>query len=242
MSQGPPRLIVFPPSHFCERARWALDTAGIAYTEARWAVGIHLPLLRRIAPASTLPVLDIGSLVLQGSDRILDWTRLAGADEALEARFEQRIGPLVRQYLYASLLADRRSGVLPTLLDGVPSWQRAACRILWPITRRMMAASMEARPEIEPELKSRLDAELAWFEQRLGTAAYLDGDSFGRADLTAASLLSPLAMPAQGPSFRHLRLRGPVAATLADWRGRPALRWVSRIYAQHRRPARGVEA
>jgi glutathione S-transferase len=242
MTPALPRLIVFPPSHFCERARWALDNAGIAYSEARWAVGVHLPLIKRLAPASTLPILDVGGTVIQGSDRILDWTRLAGADEAVETRFEQQIAPLVRQYLYATLLADRRSGVLSSLLDGVPRWQRVACRTLWPITRRMMAASMAAHPEIEPVLKGRLDAEFTWFEQRLGSAPYLGGESFGRADLTAASLLSPLAMPAHGPSFRHVRLRAHVAATLADWRQRPALRWVSRVYEQHRRSARGAAA
>lgn len=68
----PPRLIVLGPSHYCERARWALDHAGIDYREIHWAVGPHLPLARRLAPKSTLPILDTGDEIIQGSDRILD--------------------------------------------------------------------------------------------------------------------------------------------------------------------------
>lgn len=237
MSRRAPRLIVFPPSHFCERARWALDATGVDYTEERWAVGLHIPLTRRLAPATTLPLLDTGAQVIQGSDRILAWTRLPGADAAVETRFELRIAPLVRQYLYTSLLADRGSGVLAALLHGVQPWQRVACRTLWPITRRMMVATMDARPDLEPVLRLRVEDELRWFEARLGSARYLAGAAFGRADITAASLLAPLAMPPHGPSYHHLRLRSDVAATLQAWRDRPALRWVTRIYAEHRRPA-----
>src|SRR3712207_676399 len=106
-----PRLIVLPPSHYCERARWGLDHMGVAYREERWAVGCHVPLAKRLAPATTLPILDTGREVIQGSGRILDWTGMPGGDAEVEDRFERGIGVLVRQYIYAATLGDADSGV-----------------------------------------------------------------------------------------------------------------------------------
>ena len=40
MSQATPRLITFAASHFCEKARWALDWHGIAYDEIGWPPGL----------------------------------------------------------------------------------------------------------------------------------------------------------------------------------------------------------
>ena len=35
------RLITIPISHYCEKARWALDRAGIEYREERHIQGVH---------------------------------------------------------------------------------------------------------------------------------------------------------------------------------------------------------
>ena len=80
-----PRLIVLPPSHYCERARWALDHAGVAYTEDRWGVGLHVPLAKRLMAGTGLPILDTGAEIIQGSDRILDWTGLPGRHDPRRA-------------------------------------------------------------------------------------------------------------------------------------------------------------
>lgn len=229
----PLRLIVLPPSHFCERARWGLDFAGASYIEERWAVGLHVPLAKRIAPATTLPILVTNGQVIQGSDRILDWLRLPGGDADIERRFE-RIGALVRQYIYAGVLGDRASRVRCALLDGVPATQARLARLLWPITRRLMIAGMNARPALIPELQERLTAELDWFEDVLGGRQHLVDDQFGRADITAASLLSPLARPAAGPPYRAVILPPRHEDMLERWTARPSLRWVHRMYADHR--------
>jgi len=44
-----PRLITIPINHFCEKARWALDRAAIAYREERHVQGIHQIAARRAA-------------------------------------------------------------------------------------------------------------------------------------------------------------------------------------------------
>ena len=40
----PARLVTIPISHYCERARWALDRAGIVYREER-----HVQIVHRVA-------------------------------------------------------------------------------------------------------------------------------------------------------------------------------------------------
>ena len=94
------RLIVLPPSHYCERARWALDHVGAPHREERWAVGLHVPLARRLGAKGTgLPILvaEDGAIV-QGSDAILDRTGIDGRDPEVERRFETRMGALVRRF------------------------------------------------------------------------------------------------------------------------------------------------
>ena len=72
----------------------------------------------------------------------------------------------------------------------------APAEIAWesnlpPLLRRIMAASMKARPCVVPYLIAQVDHELDWFDQVLAERGdYLVGFEFGRADLTAASLLA----------------------------------------------------
>jgi glutathione S-transferase len=228
------RLYILAPSHFCERARWRLDHAQIPYEEVRWAVGLHVPLAKRLAPATSLPILDTGSAVIQGSGTILDWTGLAGGDPDVEQRFERRIGPLVRRYIYSATLHDLRSGIREVLFDGVPARQKALGTLIWPVTRRLMRAGMNTRPELVPSLERELEAELDWFEARLGSRDHLVGDGLGRADITAASLLAPLARPEACPLYRKPVLPSAVEATVRRWSERPSMRWVVQTYAEHR--------
>ena len=60
-----PRLITFGISHFCGKARWALDWHGIPYEEIGWPPGWHLVLAKRCgATASTLPIVLDGETVI----------------------------------------------------------------------------------------------------------------------------------------------------------------------------------
>lgn len=228
------RLIVLAPSHFCERARWALDHNGIAYREERWAPLLHVPLARRIAGGTALPILCADGEVIQGSDRILDWTGMAEADQELEERFEKRIGPLVRRMIYAGVLGERSSGIRDILLEGVPFAQAVIGRAIWPMTRRLMVTTMKVEASRLQQLAERLSAELDWFDGMAAKGRYLVGDRFGRADITAASLLAPLARPASLPLYSRLKPSPHLNDILAQWNTRPSLHWVRDIYAKHR--------
>lgn len=238
--QPRPRLLTIAPSHYCERARWALDLHSLAYDEERLVPGAHVLRVKRLgAPATSLPLLVLGDGSLcQGSDRILDWTGLGGGDPLIEGRLERTTAPLIRQYLYAGLLADPGSGIRDVLLRGVGSGQAVIGRLTWPLLWRMMAAGMNAWPHVLPDLLARLDQELDWFDAVLAErGAYLVGGEFGRADLTAASLLAPLALPQVEPvrslcaGINWPRSLAPFLAKSSD---RPTLTWVRHVYEAHR--------
>jgi len=67
------RLITIPISHYCEKARWALERAGLPYREERHVQGIHRMAARRAGGGATVPVLVAGDGVLGQSREILAW-------------------------------------------------------------------------------------------------------------------------------------------------------------------------
>ncbi len=152
----------------------------------------------------------------------------------MEERFDRRIGVLVRQYIYAATLSDSASGVRTALLDGVSAAQTRLSCLIWPVMRRLMVASMNARPALLSEVEAQLGAELDWFDRRVDGRRHLVGDRLGRADITAASLLAPLARPRACPLYRQVTLPSKIEETLMTWSARPALQWVQRLYAEHR--------
>ena len=58
-------------SHFCEKARWALDRAGLDYVEERHVQGVHQVLARRAGGGRTVPVLVTDEGVFPESEAIL---------------------------------------------------------------------------------------------------------------------------------------------------------------------------
>src|SRR5688572_1121231 len=113
------RLSTFVISHFSEKARWALDFEGLSYSERRLLPGPHIPVIRRMASSTTVPVLEHAGRVVQGSSAILDYIerelghrRLAPepADASrcaeLEARVDRAFGLGVQRIFYHDLLGD----------------------------------------------------------------------------------------------------------------------------------------
>jgi hypothetical protein len=84
-----------------------------------------------------------------------------------------------------------------------------------------------------------MTAELDWFDSQLGDRRYLVGDSFGRADIPVASLLAALARPIERSLYRRVIVPRPLEEMLTKWSGRPSMRWVTSVYAEHPRGSGG---
>jgi glutathione S-transferase len=92
----------------------------------------------------------------------------------------------------------------------------------------------------EPAARSRqrcVEA-LEVLEKELGDKDYLVGDSFSIADLTAASLFYPLALPPEFPYTSPTWEDLPEGARefLGGLRERRGAQWVGEMYRRHRLP------
>src|SRR3954452_15607873 len=108
--ERPHRMITIPISHYCEKARWALDRAGIAYREERHVQIVHRVASRRAGGGGTVPVLVTAEGAFTQSADILAYADRHGArlypdalrDEvmALERDFDADLGPEGRRWMY----------------------------------------------------------------------------------------------------------------------------------------------
>jgi glutathione S-transferase len=69
-------LYQFPFSHFCEKACWALDLKRQPYRVINLLPALHLLWSRRMASASSLPILRDGAYIVQDSSAIIDYLDL----------------------------------------------------------------------------------------------------------------------------------------------------------------------
>jgi glutathione S-transferase len=242
-------LVTIPLSHYCEKARWALDLAGLPYREEGSLPGLHLLATRRRGGRST-PLLVTPDGVLKDSTDILSWIdrhhRLypdepsARAEAlALEDTFDQKLGPHVRRVGYFHALPDREAA-LAIVTQGVPAWQRRLARPAFPLLARMLRRGLRLTPDGARRSTVKVLDVFAEVSARLADGRrYLVGDRFGAADLTFAALASPVLFPPQHPLGYGDEARRPEAlrALYDELAPTPAGRHALRMYAEHR-PAR----
>jgi glutathione S-transferase len=244
-----PVLYVFAISHYCEKARWALDYLGIDYRLEHLAPGPHIKLARALGVADTsLPILADGDFALQGSSRIIDWAQVQGTSPAhnlapdddraareIEQRLDKVFGVHVRRYYYSDALVTQPQTVKPMFARDLSWPQRLVLHLAWGKIVKLMIRGMDLGAEQGRESRQIVEAEMDWLDGLLADGRqYLAGARFSRADLCAASLLAPLALPPQHPSYHRLQLPPGVAADLEKWQRRPSLRWVGEIYRNYR--------
>jgi glutathione S-transferase len=251
MATAKPKLITFAASHFCEKARWALDWHGITYEEVGWPPGLHQILAKSCgAKHTTVPILFDGQDVIQGSGAIMDWAerkdkdqdrsltpRAADRSEAkeIERRADEIIGVHVRRLAFAELLPGQSHLVKPVLFYRASGWRRLMGTMMWPVSWRVMMRMYDVRPGAAAESRSKLETEFDWLDGKLADGRdYLAGDRFSRADLTVASLLAQLARPKELYAHHGMPGSEALAADVARWSERPVMRWVTAQYRRHR--------
>ena len=235
---APCRLITIPISHYCEKARWALDRAEVAYTERAHLQLIHRFAVRRAGGGTTAPVLVCGETVLAESAEIVDEAdrrappdrRLypddpAAADEIreLERGFDELLGPAGRQWMYNGL-RGRRDLAVAYACTGVPAWERRALPILYALVSRAIDRFLNVTPEAAAESLAAVRSVFDAVAERLDARPYLCGERFTAADLTFSALAAAVLMPpAYGvPLPRPDELPTAMAAVVRELRAHPA--------------------
>ncbi len=250
MEPTQPKLISFAISHYCEKARWALDWYGIDYREEFWPIGLHVKMIRQLGvPKSSVPILMLGDEILQGSQEILDWANRVNPDAArsledsahdaeireIEQRADDLIGVEVRRLLYAQTLTQHPDVLLELLYGNLEERVRKVGHNLWPKIQTAMIQTLDAAPEAAEDSRSRLNRELDWIDSRLSDGRrHLVGDRFTRADIAVASLLSPFAELSRQRMYSQVEVPPEIEAEFSRLKDRPSLQWVAKTYRDFR--------
>jgi glutathione S-transferase len=245
-------LYQFPYSHFCEKARWALDYKGLPFVERNLLPGLHLYEVRNLAPATSLPILVDDGQALQDSTVIITYLdrKVAGAPltpadpelarQALawEDDLGREIGVTLRQWFYFHALPDRRRATR-FLMQGSSGWRRLVFPLMFPAIRSAMVRAMNIRPQPAQRAQERLEAAIARLDEALQKSPFLVGGQFTRADLTACALLAPLVGIGRTEDEMAATSPAAVQALRQRYAGGRVFEWVTRVYADHRRRMNG---
>lgn len=242
-----PLLWHIPLSHYSEKVRWTLDYKGIAHRRrvlgpdylirAWWATG-----------QGKFPILWLDGKAVADSTRIIaaiearyPEPRLYPADPAereralaLEDDLDETLGPALRAAIVTPLFQRDPETALRVLTTGMPDQAYRQLRPLlkvFPAYYRMRHKISAANLEAD---RATVTAALDRIEQQRQGRAYLVGNAFTVADLTAAALLGALIQPpeiqyplqVQRPPY-HEEYRASVLR-------HPAALWAAGIYRLHR--------
>ena len=240
-------LYQFQFSHFCEKARWALDHKGLPYAAENLLPGLHQKVARKRAPRSSLPILVDGETVVQDStsiitflderfpDRPLIPQNPQEAQEALawEEYLDEEIGVPLRLCFYYHTLPDR-ARALRFMLDGAPWYGRPLFALIFPKVRTAMMEGMNIHDASARQSEERLEAALEKLDGALKERRFLVGDRFSRADLTACALLSPYCAPGKSEAEISAAFPAQICAMRDRHRTRPFFGWVLDTYRNYR--------
>jgi glutathione S-transferase len=250
------RLLTIPISHYCEKARWALDRAGLDYREERHVQGIHQVVARRAGGGRTVPVLLTDTGVIGESEEILRYAdghiaedrRLFPADprlrteaEALSRWLDQGLGPDGRRMIYAQML-PHKDLIMRFNNAGVPRWEVRALKLLWPLAGWFIGRELGVGPDTVRDDRPRVMQAFDAVARRLADGRrFLCGERLTAADLTFACLAAPAVVP---PEY-GVRLPQPselpadLAAGVREFREHPAGRFALELFRSERRSATG---
>lgn len=253
------RLVTIPISHFCEKARWALDRAGVDYVEQPHVQVVHVFAARRAGGGRTVPVLvtDVGEVLAESSE-IMRWvdTQVApdmqlypdgdlGADAAaLEQRLNDGFGPDGRLWMYYETLPVVKE-LERWALAGIPSWERRAFRVAGGVMGSVIRRALGVDAAAAAAALDRVDRVFDEIAARLSDGRrYLLGDRFTAADLTFAALAAPVLLPEHygWPLPPPEAMPEAAAREIRRLRSHPAGAFAERMYAEERvrQPLAGV--
>jgi glutathione S-transferase len=241
-----PLLWHIPLSHFSEKVRWALDYKRIAHR--RKVLGPdYLIRAWRATGRGTLPIIFLDGRAIGDSTQIIRALEARYPqsplypDEAarqraltLEDYFDEQLGPALRAAIITPLFRNDPDIALRVLTTGMPDKAYQTLRPLkkiFPAYYRLRHRIRDAKLEAD---RATVNAALDRIEFERQGRAYLVGDEFTVADLTAAAMLAVLIQP---PEIQY-PLQVDLPSYLQEYRAgllhHPAMRWAADTYRLHR--------
>lgn len=249
---APATLITIPLSHYCEKARWALDRIGFPYREEP-----HAPLLHRLATkrhdGGAVPVLvHAGKRFIDSTAILVHADGFCGGDllyprdpalraevESLEERFDTHLGPHTRRWAYALLLPDAK--VIRALwARDIPRSEARLLPMITPLARRLVRTTYRITPESAQRSLERVASVFSEVSDRLSDGRrFLVGDRFTAADVTFGALAAPMVFP---PQYRGVLpelsvVPAEMRDTITRMRDTVAGSFALRLFVEERSPA-----
>ncbi len=242
------KLYQFAISHYCEKVRWALDYKGLNYETVNLLPGQHVKTVRKLTgKASSVPVLDHDGHVVQGSGAILDYLDQTFLEHPLtpaepeireqvlawERRLDEEAGPAIRCYSYHHFL-QRPKIVVPMLAAGTPFYNRILLSLAFSRVDETMRQWMKINEKTADKSRQVMETLLTELTDIYSKRAFLVGDQFTRADLTAAALFAPMFQPAEYPVSwpKSNRIPKDFKAWLDQWQ--PQISILEQLYRDNR--------
>jgi glutathione S-transferase len=241
------RLVTIRYSHYCEKARWALERARIAFVEEP-----HVPIISWIGAIGgggnrTAPVFVTSDKTYAESTDVLRYADEHGsADklftgdpeiERLEEHYDRYLGPTARRAVYDDVLRLPRAQLAELLGKDAPNWEKRVARIATPVIGGMIRRGLKVNPPEVKRSKEMVETIFGEVEDLLKDGRrYLTGDKFTAADLTFAALAAPVIYPDRYATYAVPLTELPPAITdvVEHYRKTPAGAFAMRMYAEHR--------
>ena len=235
-------------SHYNEKARWALDYKRIPHERRVPMPGLHgfRAMVLTRGSQRRLPVLKLDGRRIGDSTAIIaaleeyapepplypaDPTERARALE-LEDWFDEELAPSLRRFVWYHTLPDTDATVASLFTTPRPTRERLL-RATAPLVRPAIKRDYDVNDESVARARAQVVAAMDRLEAELEPSGYLVGDGFTVADLTAASLFTPVLAPPERP-YAPRALTPGVQELRDELSSRRGGEWVAEMYARHR--------
>lgn len=212
-NQKPFRLITIPVSHYCEKARWALDYLKIPYVEEP-----HMPPFHRLATSKaggkSAPVLVTENANFTDSTDILKFLDSIAASDAklyptdsqqrqqveeLEELFDEKLAPAIRTWAYFYIV-DNSKIIKQKWTQNVPFVEKILFPLVYPSMRSVVKKAYDVNAESAAQSYQEIENIFEKVNELLADGRNnLIGDKISAADFTFASLAAPILQPPQHP-------------------------------------------
>jgi len=239
------------PSHYCEKARWALDLLGRQYLEDRFCPPFHRKALKSIHAKNTVPALMVNNKdTYSSSTEILTWVdkqlpehrRLFPSDPAQGPviedfckRCDDKLAPevLVLAHTFAT-----RQQFTELLTAGVSEDRTKYFRWIAPLLQLGFKSKYKLNSSNFSQAVRRIDQFFSSVNDLLhGGKNYLYMDRLTAADISFCSLAAPaLLIQEYGVSmFKFSEAPPEVRQNAERWRQEPAGKFVQSNYRECRK-------
>jgi len=237
----------FQYSHYCEKARWALDHKSVSYGIKNLLPGLHRLALRGKVKDTSLPVLRMKGDYIQGSDHIIDFLdrtistnmltpgdpgQLAEAKNWETFAANQLATPF--SAFYYSIMLESPELFRQRLTQNSPWYASPYYAMTFTRICQRIRELYQINSGSAEIARAKIEAGLKKLELHLKDRSYLVGNQFSRADLSVAALLSPVAVPLH-PAVTISTISPPALTELrTQFATSPVIQWVRQLYKAHR--------